>query len=492
MKDVQSLLLSECNIAPGLMKVDPVLFVTEWQEGKGTGGYFADLYARVTGRRGADTLSAEEVTEEILRLALKKAAENRGNITDIGAETEKKGSITDVGAETERNGNKSDVGAEQLNLRLESLLRYHRMAKPLTDWFHENARILRWRSEPKPYYVWVSEIMLQQTRVEAVKGYFDRFVASLPDIAALASCPEEKLLKLWEGLGYYNRVRNLQKAAIVVMEQYGGKLPDSYEELCKLPGIGSYTAGAIASIAYGKPAPAVDGNVLRVTKRLMESYDDITKPAVKKEMEQIIRAVSERVSDEGIYPGDLSQALMELGAVVCIPVGKPLCDQCPLENLCVSAGKDVWKEIPVKPAKKERRIEERTIFLVEQENDGRRSFGIRKRPENGLLAGLWELPGADAHLTKETAEKYLTENLGVQAAELTELKPAKHIFSHVEWRMKAYRVRIADMGQGIYADAEAETGSEEKPAERLQMVTEEEMEQEYSLPSAFAKVWEQR
>ena len=252
---------------------------------------------------------------------------------------------------------------------------YREMVEPLLEWFDSNKRELPWRDDPKPYYVWVSEIMLQQTRVEAVKGYFSRFLGELPTIEALSNAPEDKLMKLWEGLGYYNRARNLQKAAKVVMEQYGGELPASYEELLKLPGIGSYTAGAVSSIAFQLAEPAVDGNVLRVCKRVAGSFDDVTKDKVKKELEQDIRRII-----PVDRPGDYNQALMELGAMVCIPNGKPLCEQCPVSHLCEANRKNLWEQIPVKPAKKARKIEKRTILLLEYQD----RIAIRKRGKKAL------------------------------------------------------------------------------------------------------------
>ena len=275
---------------------------------------------------------------------------------------------------------------------------YEEVVPYLLKWFDYNARILAWRENPKPYYVWVSEIMLQQTRVEAVKSYFDRFIQKLPDIKALAEVEEEQLLKLWEGLGYYNRVRNLQKAARVIMEQYNGVVPADYEALLKLPGIGSYTAGAISSIAFQIPVPAVDGNVLRVTKRISGSYDDITKESVKKELWQDLITIMPKDR-----PGDFNQSLMELGATVCLPNGKPLCDQCPVMHLCKAFQKDIVMELPVKPSKKDRRIEEKTILLMEYENN----YAIRKREKKGLLAGLWEIPSLEGRqsLAKVTIRK---------------------------------------------------------------------------------------
>ena len=223
--------------------------------------------------------------------------------------------------------------------------------KPLLKWYDNNRRILPWREDPAPYRIWVSEIMLQQTRVEAVKPYFQRFMETLPDIAALAQAPEEVLLKLWEGLGYYNRVRNLQKAAIQIMEDYGGVMPDSYEELLKLKGIGSYTAGAVSSIAYGKPNPAVDGNVLRVIARVRKDERCISEDKVKKAVEKDLWEVIP--TDR---PGDFNQAMMEIGACVCIPNGAPHCEECPLQQICLANADGTQLQYPNKAKAKERTV----------------------------------------------------------------------------------------------------------------------------------------
>ena len=229
----------------------------------------------------------------------------------------------------------------------------------LLNWFYANHRILPFRSDPTPYHVWLSEIMLQQTRVSAALPYYERFLAALPDIPALAACEEEKLHKLWEGLGYYSRVRNLQKAAKIVCEQYGGELPADYDALRALPGIGDYTAGAIASISFGLPVPAVDGNVLRVFSRLYNDDGLITDPKVK-------RAFTARVMEHQppAAPGDYNQALMELGALVCVPNGAPLCEQCPLAHLCQARAAGTALSLPRKAAPKARRIEPVTLAVV--------------------------------------------------------------------------------------------------------------------------------
>lgn len=222
----------------------------------------------------------------------------------------------------------------------------------LLNWYDSHARILPWRESPTAYRVWISEIMLQQTRVEAVKPYFERFIKELPEVKALALASEEQLIKLWEGLGYYNRVRNLQKAAQTIMEHYKGEIPDSYEKLLELSGIGEYTAGAIASIAFGKTVPAVDGNVLRVYTRLTANKEDITKTAVKKEIAKQIKNILPQKRT-----GDFNQSLMELGATICLPNGLPKCEQCPLKDLCEAKKRDLMQHIPVKTPKRKRKKE---------------------------------------------------------------------------------------------------------------------------------------
>lgn len=315
--------------------------------------------------------------------------------------------------------------------------------------------------DPKPYYIWVSEIMLQQTRVEAVKAYFDRFVEALPTIEALACEKEDRLMKLWEGLGYYNRVRNMQKAAVTVMTEYGGELPAYYDELLKLSGIGSYTAGAIASIAFGIKVPAVDGNVLRVTKRIAGSFDDITKASVKKELEQDLKEI---LPDRA---GDFNQALMELGAMVCIPNGKPLCSKCPVNKVCKAYELDITLQIPVKPAKKPRRIEEKTIVLVEYQS----KYALHQRENKGLLAGLWEIPNIEGKLSLSEMEDMLAE-IGIKEYEIGLLGKAKHIFSHIEWHMLGYQVQILQK-------------SFEWSDQDIIWVNQKELDEEYALPSAF-------
>ena len=331
----------------------------------------------------------------------------------------------------------------------------------LLNWFYENQRVLPFRTDPSPYHVWLSEIMLQQTRVSAALPYYERFLAALPDIPALAACEEEKLNKLWEGLGYYSRVRNLQKAARIVCEQYGGELPADYDAIRALPGIGDYTAGAICSISFGIPVPAVDGNVLRVFSRLYNDPGVITDPAVKK-------AFTARVMEHQppAAPGDYNQALMELGALVCVPNGAPLCEQCPLARLCQARAAGTALSLPQKAAPKARKLEDLTVALVESPA----GFLIQQRPEKGLLAGLWQpLLWEGAAMTAEQLPTALTA-LGIHG--ITECKPipkAKHIFSHIEWRMTGYTVTV-----------------EAQPApDGWIWATREQLQTEYTLPGAF-------
>ena len=332
----------------------------------------------------------------------------------------------------------------------------------LLNWFYENQRILPVRTDPSPYHVWLSEIMLQQTRVSAALPYYERFLAALPDIPALADCEEEKLHKLWEGLGYYSRVRNLQKAAKIVCEQYGGQLPADYAALRSLPGIGDYTAGAIASISFGIPVPAVDGNVLRVFSRLYNDDRLVTDPAVKKEF-------TARVMDHQppAAPGDYNQALMELGALVCVPNGAPLCDQCPLASLCKARAAGTALSLPQKAAPKARRIEPVTLALVRSPE----GILLQQRPEKGLLAGLWQpVLWENENLSAEEIRQRL-ETLGVFCTDEapSPLPAAKHIFSHIEWRMGGFCFS-------------AKSGP--APANCV-WAGEEQLKAEYTLPGAF-------
>ncbi len=334
------------------------------------------------------------------------------------------------------------------------------IAKPLLTWYDSGRRILPWREDPTPYHVWLSEIMLQQTRVEAVKPYYDRFICRLPDIESLASVEEEELLKLWEGLGYYNRARNLKKSAIQISTEYGGKMPEDYDKLMELTGVGSYTAGAIASIAFGKPVPAVDGNVLRILSRLRADDRDIMDTKVKKAIEEELRAVIPRER-----PGDFNQALMELGATVCVPNGSPKCGQCPWKEICQAKRQGNASEYPKKRAKKARSIEKKTVLLIQYEQ----RIALNKRPSEGLLAGMYEFPSIEGHQEEKKVIAYLKQ-LGVMPLRIRRLEPAKHIFTHKEWHMTGYYIRVDDltgMGEYVFVD----------PAE---------IKNKYPVPSAYA------
>ena len=300
------------------------------------------------------------------------------------------------------------------------------IAPPLLGWFQATRRSLPFRDDPTPYHIWVSEIMLQQTRMAAVLPYYKRFMDALPDVYALAECDPEKLAKLWEGLGYYSRVRNLQKAAQVVCERYGGELPRSYEELLTLPGIGAYTAGAIASISMGIPVPAVDGNVLRVFARLYDDDRDVLLPEIKGEITERVKA--QLPADAA---GDFNQALMELGALVCTP-RSPDCARCPLRDLCAGAEArgELVEELPVKTKKKPRTAVDVTVLLVHSPM----GWLVTKRPAKGLLAGLWQPLTAEKCCTEEEMLS-LAGKLGVKARITAPLPAAKHIFTHVEWTL---------------------------------------------------------
>ncbi len=291
---------------------------------------------------------------------------------------------------------------------------------PLLAWYRENARTLPWRSDPTPYHVLVSEIMLQQTRVAAVLDYYRRFLAELPDLVALSQVSEDRLMKLWQGLGYYNRARNLQKAARQINEACGGVFPDTFDGLRALAGVGDYTAGAVGSIAFGLPVPAVDGNVLRVVARLTGDAGDISTPAMKKAVTEKLTAILPTAC-----PGDFNQALMELGAVVCLPNGAPLCEECPCRAFCAAHLQDKTDVLPVKAPKKARKAEQKVIFLIVYHN----CVALRRRPAKGLLAGLWEYPNEP-----EPAENCL-KTWGITPHHEEFAGVGRHIFTHREWGM---------------------------------------------------------
>ncbi len=331
------------------------------------------------------------------------------------------------------------------------------IAAPLTAWYAQHERSFPWRENPSPYRVWVSEIMLQQTRIEAALPYFERFMQVLPTIADLAAAPEDVLLKLWEGLGYYSRVRNLQKAAQRVMTEFGGELPDSYEQLLTLPGIGEYTAGAIASIAFGKRAAAVDGNVLRVMARLTDDHTDVMQPANRKRLTALVQSI---VPEKNA--GDFNQGIMELGETVCLPNAQPRCSECPLFEYCAVAGLERARELPTRAKPKPRRIERRAVFVMVTEETPRRVL-LHRRASKGLLGGMWELPNSESDYLGDVLSDW-----GVRASSVDRLPDAKHVFSHVEWHMTGWLVKVKSITL--------------KPD--FQLVSKEELAR-YALPTAF-------
>ena len=321
------------------------------------------------------------------------------------------------------------------NLTTENILQC--LPEPLLRWYRANARDLPWRRTRDPYCIWVSEIMLQQTRVAVVLGYYARFLEAFPTVEALAAAPEERLMKLWEGLGYYSRARNLQKTARLVAER-SGRFPETYAELLALPGIGDYTASAIVSAAFGKREAAVDGNVLRVVMRLTDCHDDIADPKVKKAVRAQVQAVMpETAEDIRVF----NQATMELGATVCAPNGPPRCLECPARDFCLGRLRGTAEDLPVKGAKKPRRVEERTVFLLLRQGQ----VALRKRPKTGLLAGLWEFPNAEGTLD-EAAASAVVESWGLTPKQWESRLTAKHVFTHVEWHMTGYTLEVAGDG----------------------------------------------
>lgn len=369
-------------------------------------------------------------------------------------------------------------------------------AEALLIWYDANRRILPWREDPTPYHVWLSEIMLQQTRVEAVKGYYQRFLGALPDIGALAAAPEQQYMKLWEGLGYYSRVRNLHKAAVQIMEEYDGIMPDTAAGLLQLSGIGSYTAAAIASIAFGRAEIAVDGNLLRIYARMTAYEENIRTPRSMRLAKDWFSHCMERQPVRAY--GNFNQALMDLGAMVCLPNAMPHCQACPWQAHCLAHAQKKESTLPVMPAKKERRVEKLTVFLIQDED----RTVLRKRPSRGLLAGLYELPNTSGHLNEKEAVAYV-RSLGIEPLRIQSLGEARHIFTHIEWQMTGYRVQADTLSRdevtkvcGIEAETETDTlgdrirtdarSASRHPAGALLLADTDEIAGKYSIPSAFA------
>ena len=332
----------------------------------------------------------------------------------------------------------------------------------LLPWYRQNKRALPWREDREPYHIWISEIMLQQTRVEAVKGYYARFLSELPTIQALAQCDDEKLHKLWEGLGYYSRVRNLKKAAQIIVSHHGGVFPCNYGEILALPGIGAYTAGAIGSIAFHLPTPAVDGNVLRVCARLTNDCSPIDLPETKAKVNAALAQ---------IYPpnaGDFTQALMELGATLCGPNWQPKCESCPCAPICLGHQKGTAQALPVKLPKKPKRQEERTVFIFSCGD----AYALGKRPQNGLLAGLWEFPNVPGKLELPQALE-AAEAMGIHPQELLRQVERRHIFTHIQWNLRGYYMEVSEQSGDF------------------EWFSREEIRLQAALPTAFRQFWEE-
>lgn len=330
----------------------------------------------------------------------------------------------------------------------------------LVSWYQKNKRDLPWRHTKDSYKIWISEVMLQQTRVEAVKEYYKRFLEEIPTLEDLAFISEDKLLKLWEGLGYYSRAKNLKKCAEILVKDGLNALPDTEEEIVKLPGIGPYTAGAILSIAYLKDAPAIDGNVMRVLSRVFADEREINSTVVREYTALLKRFMPHFPSD------DFTQSFIELGALICIPNGMPKCLECPFEKRCLAHQEKKELDYPKKKEKKTRKKSEKTVFVLKYQN----TYALLKRGV-GLLEGMYEFPNVDEELSKKSVKKYLKDQ-HISFTLIEELGLFKHVFSHVEWLMTAYMIELSNQ------------------ADDYIWATLEEMSQVYSIPTAFQKIIE--
>lgn len=335
----------------------------------------------------------------------------------------------------------------------------NKIAQPLVDWHEENQRPLPWRADREPYHVWISEIMLQQTRIEAVISYYQRFMQALPTVESLSRISEEELLKLWEGLGYYSRARNLKKAAETIMNEYGGQFPTSAAELRKLPGIGEYTAGAIASLCFNEPVPAVDGNVLRVISRITGSRKNVMETETKKEVTALLTAIMPPQS------GSFNEGLMELGEMICLPNALPRCGDCPVRNYCTACKENTVLELPVREKKVKRKKEEKTVYLLMTE-DG--EIAIEKRENKGLLAGMYQLPNTAGYADEEQI-KSKVKGWGLTPTDISFVKDVKHVFTHIDWLMKGWMVRV------------------KKKNDTFIWATPEQLREQVPLPTAFQK-----
>lgn len=330
--------------------------------------------------------------------------------------------------------------------------------KNVLTWYRENKRQLPWRKDRDPYHVWISEIMLQQTRIEAVIGYYDRFMQEIPTIFALAEIEDEKLLKLWEGLGYYNRARNLKKTAQIIVEKYKGNFPTTYLDLLTLPGIGEYTASAISSICFQEKKATVDGNVLRVYMRYYNKSDNISEEKVRKSVKEELEKILPKNS------GDFNEGMMELGEVICIPNGIPLCKKCPIKQECLARKNNSYLNLPVKNKKKEQKKLYYTVLLFNY----REKIAISKRINQSLLNNLWSFPNLEGNYSLSDIKNYL-ENKDIKYKNIEEAPSYTHTFTHQKWEMKSYKIELENKWEEeniIFKDIET-------------------IKEEYAIPTAF-------
>ena len=312
----------------------------------------------------------------------------------------------------------------------------------IISWYKNNQRILPWRENNNPYNVWISEVMLQQTRIEAVIPKYLAFMYELPNIHALASVNDDKLMKLWEGLGYYSRARNLKKCAIAIENNYNGIFPSDKKELMKLPGIGFYTAGAISAISFGNPVSAIDGNVLRVYSRYIAYKEDIRDKEVSLRFSKEIESTIQDFDSDSVRL--FTQGIMELGEVICIPNGKPHCDKCPLSNNCKAYKNNLINSIPYKSKLNKRKIINKTVFIIHDSN----TYFMHKRDSNGLLANLFEFVNVDKFLKENEVNDYI-QNLHFTVISIKKSVNSKHIFTHLEWNMQAYEIEVSYNNQPL-------------------------------------------
>ena len=361
----------------------------------------------------------------------------------------------------------SDMGAYKINewksYRVEEI---DKLQQQLIYWFEKDHRQMPWRETKNPYYIWISEVMLQQTRVDTVIPYFLRFIDAFPTVERLAAAEEGEVLRLWAGLGYYSRARNIHRGAKLICEVHNGKIPETRKELLKVPGIGPYTAGAVLSIAYGKPTAAVDGNVMRVFSRLFLIYEDISEGSTKKEMEKLCESVVSTVN-----PSAFNQGLMELGAMICTPTS-PKCEICPLAFICKAREAGVQETLPIKKKKEPIKRINMELALLQKED----KILLTKRPSEGLLANLWALPATEEMVNSTSGKGIvmeLQENYGIEAVDPQAILEKSHIFTHMKWNMRIFRLKLLSIVDIDYPE--------------IQWVSLEEIDR-YAIPTAFLKV----